>query len=59
MIYLRDTSTGEALSISLWRDQAAADAYNATSEKVRSELDQAHGYKTSGPHVYTEVTALL
>jgi len=59
MIMLRDTSTGEGLTISLWRDQAAADAYNATSEKLRNDAEQAHGYKSVGPRVYSEVIALL
>ena len=59
MISIRNPSTGEGLAISLWRDQAAADAYNATSEKLRSDSEQTPGYKTTGPQVYTEVTALL
>ena len=60
LVNMADPAIGEGLSISRWRDQAAAQAFNATSEQMRSEGTRSNpGFKTVGPHVYTEVTALL
>ena len=58
LILLRDPSTGEGLAISLWRDQAAADAFQSDSERMTKEVNERGG-TVSEPRIYEEVIARL
>jgi hypothetical protein len=57
VITLADATTGEGLSITLFRDQAAVDAFDSLRQTLTNQADEM-GAKVSVPRVY-EVLANL
>ncbi len=56
---ISDPATGEGMSIILFRDQAALDAYEAFSKEKTSEAEKLTGGQAGGSRVYSEVIAAL
>jgi hypothetical protein len=55
LITLSEPSRGETLSINLFRDQAALDAFDALREKLTAEAETTTGGRLAAPEVYSEV----
>jgi hypothetical protein len=59
IVTLRDPTTGEAMAINLFRDQAAMDAFQKVSDERKAEAEKVGGGKIAAPRVFTEVDARL
>lgn len=60
LVAVTDPSTGESISITLFRDQAALDAAQAWVDQKLSETEALEGHPTAeAPRVFTEVLANL
>jgi hypothetical protein len=58
VIAMTDPATGESLSIALFRDQAALDAFEAYANQKSAESAE-YGDKVDVSRVYSEVIAIL
>jgi hypothetical protein len=58
ILILGDPATGEGLAINLFRDQAAADAFDAQRKKLIKEAEQDLGGNVSAPRIYEFVHQL-
>jgi hypothetical protein len=59
VLTMSDPATGDALSITLFRDQAALDAYQAFSREKVAEIGEEFGEEVEAPRVYSEVIVAL
>ena len=59
VIAMTDPATGESLSITLFRDQAALDAFEAFAKAKIAETSEGFGDEIGVGRVYSEVIAIL
>ena len=55
IINLDDPATGEGLVITLFRDQAALDAFDTLRQKLTAEAEETLSVEIAAPRVYSEV----
>ena len=58
ILILRDPDSGEGLAITMFRDQASADAFNALRAQLTTEAEQRFGGQIGEPQVYQVVVNL-
>jgi hypothetical protein len=59
IVWVFDPAAGESLSVHLFRDQAAADAFQAFLNEKLAQAEELGAEVDRGGRVYTEVIALL